>query len=47
MGRNSFSGSYAVAHDKFLAVAQETKARIHTYGRKDLRGKAGEHLACN
>lgn len=44
---NSFSGSYAEARQKFLAAARSAGARIHSYGRDDLRGKDGEELACD
>ena len=44
---DSFSESYAAARGKFLAAAHDAGARIHTYGRDDLKGIAGEALACD
>ena len=42
---DSFSSSYSEARGKFLAAACDAKARIHTYGRADIRGKDDEYLA--
>ncbi len=44
---DSFSASYSEAREKFLAAAGEAGARIHAYGRDDLRGLDGEHLSCD
>lgn len=44
---DSFSESYAEARAKFLAAAAEAGARVHTYGRDDVTGLAGEPLACD
>ena len=43
----TFARSYAEARGKFLAAASDAGARIHTYGRDDLKGSEGEHLACD
>jgi hypothetical protein len=47
MSLDSFAESYAEARGKFLAAASDAGAALHTYGRDDLRGSAGEHLACD
>ena len=47
MTTDSFSSSYGEARGKFLAAARDAKARIHSYGRDDVRGKEGESLACD
>jgi len=47
MMTDSFSDDYAEARGKFVAAARDAKARIHSYGRDDLRGKGGEPLACD
>jgi hypothetical protein len=44
---DSFAESYAEARGKFLAAATDASARVHTYGRDDLKGSAGEDLACD
>jgi hypothetical protein len=44
---DSFSESYSEARGKFLAAAISADARIHTYGRDDVKGRDGEHLACD
>jgi hypothetical protein len=47
MSFDSFSDSYAEARGKFLAAATDAGARIHSHGRDDVKGSAGEHLACD
>ena len=47
MAPDSFADSYAEARGKFLAAACDAKARIHSYGRDDLKGSEGEYLACD
>ena len=47
MTPDSFSASYAEARGKFLAAASDAGARLHTYGRDDLKGSEGEALACD
>ena len=47
MSFDSFADSYAEARGKFLAAALDAGARLHTYGRDDLKGSAGEDLACD
>lgn len=47
MTPDSFSDSYAEARGKFLAAASDAHARLHSYGRDDLKGSQGEHLACD
>jgi len=47
MTPDSFSDSYAEARGKFLAAACDARARIHSYGRDDLKGSEGEYLACD
>ena len=44
---DSFTESYAEARGKFLAAALDAGARLHSYGRDDLKGSAGEPLACD
>lgn len=44
---NSFSESFAEARAKFLAAAADAGARINSYGRDDVKGIDGEHLACD
>ncbi|MBA4097674.1 MAG: DUF2817 domain-containing protein [Rhodospirillum sp.] len=44
---DSFSESYAEARAKFLAAARDAGARIHSYGRDDVVGLAGEPLLCD
>jgi hypothetical protein len=44
---DSFSESYAEARGKFLAAATDAGARLHSYGRDDVKGLAGEALACD
>jgi hypothetical protein len=44
---DSFSESYAEARAKFLAAASGAGARLHSYGREDVRGLDGEPLACD
>jgi len=44
---DSFSESYAEARGKFLTAATDAGARIHSYGRNDVKGIEGEHLACD
>ena len=44
---DSFSGTYAEAREKFVTAARDAKARVHSYARGDLRGREGEHLACD
>jgi hypothetical protein len=44
---DSFSESYTEARGKFLAAATDAGARIHSYGRDDVRGLEGEALACD
>jgi predicted deacylase len=46
MSLDSFADSYAEARGKFLSAACDAGARIHTYGRDDLKGGEGEYLAC-
>src|SRR5919109_5183879 len=47
MSFNSFSESFAEARGKFLAAATDAGARLYTYGRDDVQGIDGEHLACD
>ena len=47
MSLDGFADSYAEARTKFLAAAGDAGARICTYGRDDLKGCAGEDLACD
>ena len=47
MSFDSFSNSYAEARGKFLAAATDAGARSHSYGRDDVKGIEGEHLACD
>ena len=44
---DSFTESYAEARGKFLAAALDAGARLHSYGRDDLKGSAGEPLLCD
>jgi hypothetical protein len=44
---DSFAETYAEARGKFLAAAHDAGARLHTYGRDDLKGSEGEPLACD
>ena len=44
---DDFSSSFAEARVKFIAAAYDAKARLHSYGRDDLKGSAGERLACD
>jgi hypothetical protein len=44
---DSFADSYAEARGKFLAAASDAGARLYAYGRDELKGSEGEHLACD
>lgn len=44
---DSFSESYAEAREKFRSAAAHAGARLHEYGRDDLKGVDGERLVCD
>jgi Protein of unknown function (DUF2817) len=47
MTADSFSDRYGEAREKFVAAARDAEARLHCYGRDDVKGAEGEPLACD